>query len=75
MVKGLGMFRDYFAEYTDQYVLIGGAACDISFHDNDIEFRATKDLDVVLIVEVKTGVCFDTCTYRRFCLKSFCDFT
>lgn len=54
MVKGLGMFRDYFAEYTDQYVLIGGAACDISFHDNDIEFRATKDLDVVLIVEALT---------------------
>lgn len=54
MVKGLGMFRDYFAEYTDQYVLIGGAACDISFHDNDIEFRATKDLDMVLVVEALT---------------------
>jgi hypothetical protein len=31
MVKGLDFFEKYFAEYTDQYVLIGGAACDIFF--------------------------------------------
>lgn len=30
MVKGLDIFYDYFKEFTDQYVLIGGAACDIS---------------------------------------------
>lgn len=28
MVKGLDRFRDYFRDFTDQYVLIGGAACD-----------------------------------------------
>ncbi|MBP3489196.1 MAG: hypothetical protein J6K53_12445 [Roseburia sp.] len=54
MVKGLDIFRDYFAQYTDQYVLIGGAACDISFRENETDFRATKDLDVVLIVEAQT---------------------
>lgn len=26
MVKGLDLFREYFSEYTEQYVLIGGAA-------------------------------------------------
>ena len=31
MVKGMDVFREYFADYMDQYVLIGGAACDISF--------------------------------------------
>ena len=31
MVTGLNIFRDYFAEDTDKYVLIGGAACDIVF--------------------------------------------
>ena len=31
MVKGLDRFRDYFRDFTDQYILIGGAACDISF--------------------------------------------
>ena len=32
MVKGIERFRDYFRDFTDEYVLIGGAACDISFN-------------------------------------------
>lgn len=54
MVKGLDTFRRYFAEYEEQYVLIGGAACDIVFESNDTAFRATRDLDMVLIVEALT---------------------
>ncbi len=54
MVNGLEVFREYFADYTDQYVLIGGAACDISFRENEADFRATKDLDIVLVVEAQT---------------------
>jgi len=46
MVKGIDRFKAYFRDYTDQYVLIGGAACDISFGSNNAEFRATRDLDV-----------------------------
>lgn len=34
MVTGLNVFRDYFADDTDKYVLIGGAACDIVFTSN-----------------------------------------
>lgn len=54
MVKGIKKFRDYFGNFTDQYVLIGGAACDISFENYNVDFRATRDLDVVLIVEALT---------------------
>lgn len=54
MVKGIDAFRRYFAEYEEQYVLIGGAACDIVFESNDTAFRATRDLDMVLIVEALT---------------------
>lgn len=54
MVKGLDTFRKYFEEYENQYVLIGGAACDIVFENNDTSFRATRDLDIVLIVEALT---------------------
>lgn len=54
MVKGIDTFRQYFAEYEEQYVLIGGAACDIVFESNDTAFRATRDLDMVLIVEALT---------------------
>lgn len=54
MVKGLDTFRRYFKGYENQYVLIGGAACDIVFESNDTSFRATRDLDMVLIIEALT---------------------
>ncbi len=54
MVKGLDIFREYFVGFEDQYVLIGGAACDILFANNEGQFRATRDLDMVLIVEALT---------------------
>lgn len=51
MVRGLDIWQDYFKEYANNYVLIGGAAC----HWYEEEFaqnpRATKDLDVILVVE------------------------
>ena len=55
MVKGLDTFRKYFKEFEKQYVLIGGAACDILFESNDASFRSTRDLDMVLIVEGLTN--------------------
>ena len=54
MVTGLLKFKDYFKDYTNSYVLIGGAACDILFTENEAGFRATRDLDMVLIVESLT---------------------
>ena len=54
MVRGIEKFKEYFQEYADQYVLIGGTACDISFSQHSGDFRATRDLDVVLIVESLT---------------------
>lgn len=45
MVKGLDIFQKYFADYEEKYVLIGGAACDILFESNEVNFRATRDLD------------------------------
>ena len=37
MVKGLDTFQKYFADYEEQYVLIGGAACDILFESNEFQ--------------------------------------
>ena len=51
MVKGLNIFRDYFREYADHYILIGGTACDLAMSEAGGNFRATKDLDIVLCVE------------------------
>ncbi|MBQ0066556.1 MAG: hypothetical protein KBT48_12400 [Firmicutes bacterium] len=47
-------FRRYFSDYEDQYVLIGGTACEIVFESNATSFRVTRDLDIVLIVEALT---------------------
>ncbi len=52
MVRGLERFKAHFANHTDQYVLIGGGACTIAMENVGQTFRATKDLDLVLCVEV-----------------------
>lgn len=51
MVNGLNKFLEYFKDYEDQYVLIGGSACDTVLGEKGISFRRTVDLDIVLIVE------------------------
>lgn len=51
MVDGLEHFRKHFAPYVDQYVLIGGTACTVIMQEAGLDFRATKDLDIVLYVE------------------------
>ncbi|MCW5572368.1 MAG: nucleotidyl transferase AbiEii/AbiGii toxin family protein [Steroidobacteraceae bacterium] len=51
MVKGLDVFREYFAGHTDQFVLIGGTAATLAMEEVGLEFRATKDLDIVLHIE------------------------
>jgi hypothetical protein len=51
MVVGLGLFRERFRSFQDSFVLIGGAACDDWFGRQQLPFRATKDLDIVLLAE------------------------
>lgn len=51
MVHGITLFRQYFQNYTGQYIFIGGTACDLILGEKNVDFRATKDLDLVLIVE------------------------
>lgn len=54
MVRGLATFKNHFTEFTDQYVLIGGAASAELMEQSGLPFRGTRDLDVVLIVEALT---------------------
>lgn len=51
MVRGLDKFKEFFENYGSNYVLIGGTACSIIFDEIGLDFRATKDLDIVLIIE------------------------
>ena len=52
MIRGLERFREHFAGHEASYALIGGAACDVIFDRAGLPFRATKDFDMVLCVEV-----------------------
>ncbi len=50
-VHGLEVFREYMEGFEDCYAVIGGTACDIIMRDADLDFRATKDIDVILLIE------------------------
>lgn len=54
MVAGIETFRKWFQGYEDQYAIIGGTACDLLMSEEGMDFRATKDIDLVLIVEAIT---------------------
>lgn len=51
MVRGLEIFRQHFKDFTDNYVIIGGTACDIIIDNIGLTPRATKDIDIILIIE------------------------
>jgi hypothetical protein len=51
VVGGINSFREWFHGYEENYVIIGGTACDILMSEVGAEFRATKDIDIVVIIE------------------------
>lgn len=51
MVRGLDKFNDYFKDYPGNYVIIGGTACDMIIDKAGFTPRATKDIDIILVVE------------------------
>lgn len=53
-MRGIDKFKERFAGHDSEYVLIGGGACDLLFGEAGQDFRATKDLDLVLLVEALT---------------------
>ena len=50
-MEGLDKFREAFEAYSDNYVVIGGAACDITMTGTVVQPRATHDIDMIVIVE------------------------
>jgi len=56
MVRGYEVFRTHFADFSDQFVIIGGTACSIVLEGAGIKFRGTKDIDIVLCIETLDAV-------------------
>lgn len=59
MVRGLSKFQEYFSEYPNSYILIGGCACDLNLNHAALEYRTTRDLDIVLCAEEHARDFFD----------------
>ncbi len=51
MVRGLDIFKKHFEGFEGNYVIIGGTACDIILDEAGFTARATRDIDIILIVE------------------------
>ena len=58
MVRGIDKFREFFTGYEGNYVIIGGTACEMHEEIYAQTPRATKDIDIILIVEaLSSGFC------------------
>lgn len=51
---GLDKFKESFAEFSENYVIIGGTACDIAMTGTVVRPRATHDIDKIVVVENMT---------------------
>lgn len=55
MVGGLDKFKEAFAEFTDNFVIIGGTACEEVLAGTIMRPRPTLDIDIIVIVENMTA--------------------
>lgn len=55
MVYGIDKFREAFGAFADNYVIIGGTACDILLDGSMMRPRATDDIDMIIVVERMTS--------------------
>lgn len=55
MVTEMESFKEWFKGNESQYAIIGGTACDILMTEEGLDFRATKDIDLVLVIEAVDG--------------------
>lgn len=51
MVRGIDTFKKYFEKFDSVFLVIGGTDSTLLLEEAGLEFRATKDVDVVLYVE------------------------
>ena len=53
-MEGLDKFREAFKDFSENYVIIGGTACDITMTGTEVRPRATHDIDMIIVVERMT---------------------
>ena len=58
MRNNIESFKEAFRDFPDCYTIIGGMACEILMDDAGRDFRPTKDIDMILILEADHSVEF-----------------
>lgn len=53
-MEGLDKFREAFADFSDNYVIIGGSACEMVMSGTVVRPRATHDIDMIVVTETMT---------------------
>lgn len=48
---GIDKLREYLGNYNANYVIIGGTACNLHLEDANLQGRATKDIDMIVVCE------------------------
>lgn len=51
MVIGFDKFQSRFQKFANNYIVIGGSACDWLMQSESASFRATKDIDMIVVAE------------------------
>jgi len=51
IISRMQSFKDWFHGYEDHFVVIGGGACSLIMEEIGSDFRATRDIDIVLLIE------------------------
>lgn len=60
MVEGLNKFRESLGSYSDNYIIIGGTACNVILEDAGTTPRVTHDIDMIVVVEQLTKDLWET---------------
>lgn len=55
MIKGLAHFTKHFAGSADDFVVVGGVAAHEIMGSEGLTFRATKDIDLVIVARPATA--------------------
>jgi len=51
MLTGFDKFKEIMHNYSNQFVVIGGTACEVALENTGITRRATRDIDMMVIIE------------------------
>jgi len=48
---GINRIREYLGRFNANYVIIGGTACNLNLEEAELQGRATKDIDMIVVCE------------------------